>query len=418
MTTRLSACVCLVISSFAAVAAAQPQYYTPQVQPKHSTMFGIGWEAITDNEFADMASGLLVDNGNSNARGAMFLFEQCFSGGMFGELATAFSNDVRWVGGSAARHDESSWGEGDDDPFATDFWTSALQLSMQENDTMIETVNLARLLDQYGPSHADKEHPQSIYRNGGQTINHRSLGASSHNAILWAGNANGERHVHDIQIMYSTIRQAFIDIGEPYNITVLGDSGQLGLPAQPATKANLQAAFDAMQAVQDPNSDFLFYASDHGGTDSYWQLEPFVLASSATLRSSFLLSEAEIQGLTRTRDAIPQLVMRFEDLDQPGLHVFLEDIDVDVDLGDPYDTFDRHTMTSMLPIDPRILSSLARDGRPIQLRIDNETDSDFTLLDGLFRTGGIDNVIVPEPATMMLLGWSMLLLICRRRWPV
>ena len=68
MTASLRIAACLIVLGFAGHAAAQPQYYVPQVQPKHSTLFGEGWEAITDNEFADMAKGLLVENGSSNAR--------------------------------------------------------------------------------------------------------------------------------------------------------------------------------------------------------------------------------------------------------------------------------------------------------------------------------------------------------------
>lgn len=407
MIAKLRFVACLLVLSCAGRAIAQPQYYVPQVQPKYSTLFGEGWEAITDNEFAAMAGGLLVKSGSSNARSATFLFEQCFSGGMFDELATAFGNDVRWVGGSAARHDESSWGEGDSDPYALDHWVKALQIAMQENDSMINTVNLARLLDQAGPSYSNDEHPQSIYRNGGETINHRALGASFHNAILWAGHADGERHVHDIQLMYNTIRQAYIDIGEPYTITVLGDSAELGLTAEPATKANLQAAFNALELFMNPDADFLFFASNHGGTDTYWQVEPFLVGAFTSIERRFTLSQAEIDGMLRTDEGIPEVVLSFEGLDHPGVRVFLDGIDV----GDPYESQGR-TGTSSLRIDRSLLSRL---GSEIDIRIDNRTDFDVTLISGLFRTGGIDNVFVPEPGYATLAGCGALVLLTRAR---
>jgi hypothetical protein len=412
MTVYPRACAFLFIFTFTTLAFAQTQFYDPQSQPKHSTMFGVGWEPITDNEFAIMARGLLVKNGNTNTRGASFLFEQCFSGGMFDELSTQLGNEVRWVGGAAARHDESSWGEGDSDSFALDYWTKSLQLAMQENDSMINTVNLARLLDEAGPTYDNKEHPQSIYRNGGQNINHRTIGASSHNAILWAGHANGERHVNDIKIMYNTIRSAYQDTGDPFTITILGDSGDLGLPAMPATKANLEAAFAAMASSMGPDADFLFFASDHGGTDTYWQSDRRTITASTIYQSQVTLSQSELDGMLRTREGVPQLVMQFEGLDKPGLRVFLDNID----LGDPYEAQGRDG-TYTISITRGLLADL---GPEVELRIDNRTLSDVILVDGLFRTGGIDNVIdaaVPEPSSLALLALLAPLLAARRPAP-
>jgi hypothetical protein len=183
-------------------------------------------------------------------------------------------------------------------------------------------------------------------------------------------------------------------MGEPYTITVLGDSAQLGLVAEPATKANLQSAFNALGFFMNPNADFLFFSSDHGGTDTYWQLDPLMLRAFTTLHSRLTLTQAELDGMMRTRDGIAGIVMRFAGLDHPGLHVFLDDID----LGDPYYTRDREGM-SMLNIDRDFLGRL---GMEVDLRIDNQSDYDITLVDGLFRTGGIDNIIIPEPGSFAL----------------
>jgi hypothetical protein len=402
----LRAAAAIAISGLAALASAQTQHYQPQSHPKYSTLYGLDWEAITDVEFASMAQNLLLQNGASDTRGAAFLFEQCFAGGMFNDLENALGSQVRWVGGAAARHDESSWGENDSKPFPLDYWVQGLELALRENDSMINTVNLARLLDEKGPNGTGAEHPQSIYRNGGENINHRTIGAS-HNAILWAGHANGERHVNDIKVIYNSLRQAYIDTGDPYTIIVLGDSGDLGIPAEPATKANLQAAFAALESSMNPGADFLFFASDHGGTDTYWQFDSIQLAAASALERTFELSAAELDGMRRTPDGIPGVVMRFDDLEHPGLHVYLDDFD----LGDPYETRDR-LGTSMLTIDRPLLGRLGP--RP-RLRIVNDSDFDVTLLDGLFRTGGIDNVIVPEPGTIVLLSAGLALGIWRRR---
>jgi hypothetical protein len=402
----LRAAAAIALWSLVGLASAQTQHYVPQSHPKYSTLYGLDWEVITDVEFANMAQGLLIEQGAAATRGAAFLFEQCFSGGMFNNLDSALGSEVRWVGGSAARHDEVSWGEGNNDPFPLDFWVKGLELALRENDTMINTVNLARLFDERGPNGTGAEHPQSIYRNGGENINHRTIGASRHNAILWAGHANAERHVNDVKIIYNSLRQAYIDSGEPYTIIVLGDSGDLGIPANPATKANLAAAFATLESSMDADADFLFFASDHGGTDTYWQFESIALAASASLVRPIELTDAELDGMRSTTEGVPGVVMRFDDLEHPGLRVYLDDFD----LGDPYETRDR-LGTSMLAIDRQLLGRL---GPQSQLRIVNNSDFQVTLLDGLFRTGGVDNFVVPEPGTFLLLTTGLAMVTWRR----
>ena len=179
LTASLRAAASIAVLSLTGLASAQTQYYSPQGPFKYSTMFGLDWEPITDVEFAGMAQTLLLQNGSADTRGAMFLFEQCFSGGMFNDLDSALGSEVRWVGGSAARYDEVSYGQGNSNSFPLDYWVRGLEIALRENDTMINTVNLARLLDERGPSGTGAEHPQSIYRNGGENINHRTIGASS-----------------------------------------------------------------------------------------------------------------------------------------------------------------------------------------------------------------------------------------------
>jgi len=406
---RLSAFLAIV--GCAGIALAQPQYYDPQAQPKHSTMFGVGWEPITDNEFAGMVTGLLVNGGASNARSATILMEQCFSGGMLGEIATGLGAKVRWVGGTAAAHYESSWGEPDSDPYAEDYWAHALHIALQENDTMINTVNLARTLDPAGPLQGGSEHPQSIYRNGGESINIRTIGASFHNAIIWAGHANGERHVHDVQVMYQTLQSIFSATGDPYTITVLGDQNQLGLTATPATKANLQSAFNAVAFFQNPNADFVFFATDHGGTDTYWNIDPFVLTAHAAFDFRFDLTDAELAGLGRITDANNPsgLWMKFAGLDGFGVQVYLDD----VLLADPFATRGRDG-SSFLDVS---VAEILRHGTGHTIHIVNDSNMDVTLLDGLFRTGGIDSIVgVPEPTILAALGCvSIVVALGRRR---
>ncbi len=383
---------CLLISLSTAVSVeAQPQFYSDQPADKRSTMFGLGWEAITDAEFADMAEGLLKkSNGTTNVRGATFLFEQCYSGGMFDDLDSALGSQVRWVGGSAARHDQVSWGQSNSANYPLDHWVRALlpPLVVQPGP-MINIVNAARAIDSAGPNGSGAETPQSLYRNGGETINHRLGGISGHNAILWAGNANAQRHVNDIKSVYNAIKSAYQSTGDPWSIIVLGDDSDLGIDALPATKSNLQAAFDALSGFQGPNSDFLFFASDHGGSDTVVVPEPLTISNLDTLFKAFSLLPSELTGMLDSADATPGMVLAFDGLDRAGVSVFLDDIL----LGDPFLKRDRFG-DSLLCVDAEILRRVGLDP---ELRIVNRTGQDIRLLEAVFRTSGVNNAILDVP---------------------
>lgn len=388
----------------------QAQHYEPQPNNKYSTLFGLEWEAITDAQFATMAKDLLIKNGSSNARSATFLFEQCFSGGMFNDLDTAFGNDLRWVGGSAARHDQSSYGEGNSAPFPMDHWVRALDQALDFLPTslpMINHINVAREGDDVGPNGTGNEDPQSLYRNGGETINHRQGGGSGHYAILWAGNANRQRHVNDILVMYENLREAYMATGDPWSIIVLGDSADLNMPALSATKENLQQAFDAIATLQDPDADFLFFASNHGGVDTKI-FEQSLIGLGQSLIRRVAISDSELDGILRTPEAIPGFGFQFEGLDEPGLRVVVDGID----LGDPF--LKRDALGNpFVCIDRDVLRRIGPD---FEIRLVNDTTDRVQLVDGFFRTGGINNA-VPEAGTwvLILVGLSMCSVVGLRR---
>ena len=99
-------------------------------------------------------------------------------------------------------------------------------------------------------------------------------------------------------------------------------------------------------------------------------LTPLVGGQISQLREDFPEIRQRVEDYVDDRGArqrsqrlADQLVLHFQDSIQPGLRVFLEDVDVGIDLGDPYETFDPLTMTAMLPIDSELLSYLGRRGR-------------------------------------------------------
>lgn len=384
----------VLLMGLAIPAEAASQFYEPQPPGKLSTMFGLDWEPITDLEFASMAGSLLLNNGNSNARGATFLFEQCFSGGMFDDLDDVFGDELRWVGGSAARHDELSYGQGNSASYPMDHWVRSLtQVMGLVGLPMINLVNLARAGDAAGPYGSGSENPQTLFRNGGDTINHRQGGASGHNAILWAGNANAQRHVNDIKVMYELLKSAYMNSGDPWSIIVLGDSDDLGFDALPATKANLQHAFEIMGSLQNANADFLFFASDHGGSDTLVLDKPLAIGPASSWLSSFELRPTEVQGMLETEGATPGVVLRFDGLTGPGVSVYLDD----VELGDAFLKRDRFG-DSLMCVDAEILRLVGLDP---EIRVLNRTAAEVTLVEAFFRTSGVDNIVQDFPAVLV-----------------
>lgn len=380
-------------------ARAQSQFYVDQPANKLSTLVSAQGDAIQDWEFANMCKNLLIKNGVSNARGAIFLFEQCYSGGMLDDLETTLGSTVRWVGGSACRHDELSWGQKNSAPFPLDYWVIGLDQALDipppvASGRMIDYVNFARALDPVGPNGTGKEEPQSIYRNGGQNIRHKEPIPQldgGHNAILWAGKADAKRHVNDIRILYYRLLDEFQATGDPFSIIVLGNSSDLGIPALPATKANLQAAFNSLDSLQGPNDDFLFFASNHGGCDTL-VLDfnfPQIIGSGNNLSQRFSMSLGEMEGIKRTPDCEPGLRLEFSQLVGRGLRVFVDGIE----LGDPFDNRDI-LGNSFLHIDRAILNQIGPD---IDVVLQNQTGDRVLLNKVLFRTGAINNAESDEP---------------------
>src|SRR5262245_38460661 len=101
------------------------EHYTPQPAGKHSSLVGNDKKQLLDEEFARLIGGLLIKDGQKNAKDAKFLFQQCYGGGMLDDLDRMIGDKLPWIGGAAARHDQVSYGT-INNLNDLDAWTKAL----------------------------------------------------------------------------------------------------------------------------------------------------------------------------------------------------------------------------------------------------------------------------------------------------
>src|SRR5262245_51184797 len=110
-----------------------------EAQPacEHSKLIAHSGLDIRDDEFAELLKKILLKNGtNSTVRDAKFLFQECYGGGMIDDIQACLSNKVKWVAGSAAKHNEWAWGY-DDERGGT--WTDALKPELAKKDQPLKT---------------------------------------------------------------------------------------------------------------------------------------------------------------------------------------------------------------------------------------------------------------------------------------
>ena len=281
----------------------------------HSTLTAApGTPAITDDEFATIMNNALVNsNGNSQVLDAKFLFEQCYGGGMLSSLQNTLK-PLKWVGGAASQWNETSVGfvtPAENAAFATpynpiwvrnrpnDAWTQALvpQVRQGGNQTVLQDIMNATNNDVVGPNarnpYAAYEHPQ-WFSNNGDNIKFPDPSAQSYDIVLWAGSPDAVRHDNDLIDMYSALNQALGNTRKPINYQVLYANGAPDAAVQnairganvtygAATQNGLQNAMSSFSFPNNPNEEFLFYSTDHGGTE---QSLPFGTAPAGTWSST------------------------------------------------------------------------------------------------------------------------------------
>lgn len=433
-------------ASTARAATASPTTLAPMPANKDSTLVTNNGGEITGTTFASMIAATIGSNAsNSNVKDAKFMFQECYGGGMLQDLQNALgaadnATSLSWVGGAASQWDEPSLGY---DSIPGDTWTQALvpQLKIGAQTLLTDFNNTMAgagrdSLSPPGVTVNGKtyvEHPQSYYGDSGNSIKLQD-NATSHHAILWAGNPDGTRHFADVQNMYNQLVTTW---GNPatnpnISITVLYGDGvnQLNgkaasgkLPAAwgalPATQANLQATLNTLKNELGPNEQFLFYASDHGGTTDKMQPAPVAIPAQNTDTESLQLDQSELVGIDDGGDGTCTLEVTYDTLSVNSADHDPVKVDgallgyLDPSLGTADDPITGETTQDFSIPDADVTAG----GDEVDI-----TDEDAALpieLDGKTFDSGEDDTLnvddLPEPASICLLGIAGTMLLTRRR---
>lgn len=411
---RLAVMTALLFSISTAVAD-----YDRQPQNNHSTLIGNDRKtAVRDDEFAQWMKDLLLRNGQRSAHNAIFLFQQCFSGGMLDNLVDELGGRVPWVGGAAARHDRLSFGEL---PNARDrrpegYWTEELRDQLRRNQSVFDALRNTKRQE----GARTVEFPQFLKRGeGSENIKVDKRGVTSRHAILWAGDVSRggdsapdqvheQLYFNNIQNMYRLLRDKWgRPDGRNITISVLFGNGRnlprsnQNLPdqwhAQPATRENLQAAINALKdgnannGEMNPNEQFFFYSTDHGG-HQVEKPQPRRVGSNTNHRDTFEVPEGVQTAMLTDINNEPTLSIDYSGVTIPGAVPVLWNNSL---LG----YLDPSTSQMEFPI-PESLISLEN-----MFEVVNNTPTDILLERCVFDSGGIgsDMITIPEPASVLAL---------------
>jgi hypothetical protein len=289
---------------------ARAVHFDRQSLPAHSSIVSKADPDVRDDAFAKLMKGLL----DPAIHHATFLFNTCFGGGMLDDLERELGN-VKWVGGSAARHDQQAWGPRK----GIEFWTRPLliALSIKKSETFIAAIRQAAARD----TERAFETGQGIDNGGGEhTL--RERGVTSHHAILWGG--QGE--IDDMDSIRA-VRRQLLDAWGPVNppqvtIDVLffnGSTTTMGrrLPrewqARPATLTELKKVIKELSPLKSSDEEFFFYAADHGNLELGIALEKPRIPSDAkhfewgTLK----VPPTVLEALSRDRENKPFITVKY-----------------------------------------------------------------------------------------------------------
>lgn len=369
----------------------QPAFAGPQAADTHSNLVDKDGNKFSDDDFAKLMSGLLLKDGKANAKDAKFLFQQCFGGGMLDDLDSAFGAKLKWIGGSASAHDQVSFGG--TDPTQPDAWTKALLPGITNKDpkkTLATDLANARRNDRAAVTQAKPvvginpktgkpntpEDPQTITRNGGETITLPDADAKSHHAIIWTGMAEA-RHLADSAGVQDALNKQWGPDSKTVTRHVVN------------TVAGLKSVVEELKKVMNADEQFFFYSTDHGQLTTTMLPAPVKVSGGASDVEALAVSAGELEGMQLDAFNVASLTVQYSALSDYAPVSFNG-----VLLGqlDP-------SLTEMtFNIDESFIGLLN------SVSIANLGSSDF-MLEGKFFTGGAiaTYVPIPEPSTWVLL---------------
>lgn len=224
----------------------------------------------------------------------VFIFNQCFGGGMIDDLKEKLkgTGDAAFL--SASKHDEPAWGLADG--YTPASWPEMgkrgftrpegyypkeigeeLERTGRDAPTMKEMAKRAEQQDARGPYGLGfKETPQytSVGNGDNIKIGKKADGSdvASKHAILFAGDADSKRHWNNLDRAYKALKkQGFTDA----NIITLAGNGKTmpdgtNVPNYvdgPGTKKALFEAIINVSEKMNKNEQLIFWVSDHGNRE-------------------------------------------------------------------------------------------------------------------------------------------------------
>jgi hypothetical protein len=81
----------------------------PQAEGEHSALADVEGTPVRDDDLAAAFKAVVVKNEAANAKGASFLFQGCFGGGMIDDLEKQLKETLPWVAGAASEDDDFAW---------------------------------------------------------------------------------------------------------------------------------------------------------------------------------------------------------------------------------------------------------------------------------------------------------------------